>query len=147
MESRTWTLLQKYIYLTQEEELQEINRDNGIYSPLQVIETIHLWYQETDDIIADLSDIDPYEMMRVCIQEIGEDCFKGLNRIQMRTVTEFNYERTQIGEESTQLEEELREVNKSVIKLQASVRRFLFKKYLQKTKVHHLTPLVLDFLQ
>ena len=135
-----WTLLDKYIFLTQERGLKP-------EYPLLVDRTIDDWYLEYDELVAERNDESPYYKMSAYIDRFGGENLDGLNQEQIETRIEFNYEREKIEEEAYYFEKEVHiYFNKRITILQRGVRRYLLSKELEKTKLHHLSPVVLDFL-
>ena len=135
-----WSLLKKYIFLVNHLESKP-------YDPSDVCETIIEWYCTNDEVITDLSDMNPYYLMKNMIDDYGSDVLEDRNPAMIQTMAEMTYERTEISQEAVELQKEFDSViGGRIIKLQKAVKKFIYNKYLQKTKVHHLSRMVLGYL-
>jgi len=80
-------------------------------SPNNVVENINEWYSIDPDTYSDqdVTDVNPFYMMKILIDEYGCDVFEGLNQDQIEAMCSHNYVRVEIFKEAEDFKEEVEE--------------------------------------
>ena len=93
------TIVEKYIYLSN----YIFDTDNI----LSVVDNIDDWYYNNNEVVADLSDVSPYNMVRQYLEEYGGDSLEGKDQVEIKICVELEYERGEILEAAKELEKEV----------------------------------------
>ena len=121
-------------------------------SPLDVAENVMEWLDEDEYFYDsfDISYMNPYQLMKDVIDEYGSEVFQDCNPSRIQRICEYHHIRGALRDELEGykgLEWEVKTLLKNKIQpLIKGYKRYSVSKMLDKTLLHHLSPVVLDFL-